>query len=58
MFGLISYLESVPPVPVPSLLQHLLRLGDVGRRDGVVIVEKSDADVEKHQVHTVAKTHL
>ena len=58
MFGFVSYLESVPPVPVPSLLQHLLRLGDVGRRDGVVIVEKSDADVEKHQVHTVAKTHL
>ena len=41
-----------------QLLQHLLGLGNVGRGDGVVVVEKPDADVQEHQVHPVAETHL
>jgi hypothetical protein len=49
------YLEPVPPVPVPALLQHLLGLGDVGGGDGVVAVEQPDPDVEEHQVHPVAE---
>ena len=53
-----SYLKPIPPIPVTSLLQHLLGLGNVGRGDGVVVVEKPDADIQKHQVHSVAKTHL
>merc|ERR1719234_518244 len=53
----LVHLEPVPSVPVPSLLEHLLGLGNVGRGDGVVVVEKPDADVQEHQVHPVAQTH-
>merc|ERR1719234_1692497 len=53
----LIHLEPVPSIPVPSLLQHLLCLANVGRGDGVVVVEKPDADVQEHQVHTVAQTH-
>ena len=53
-----SYFKPVPSVPVASLLQHLLGLGNVGRGDGVVVVKKPDADVQEHQVHPVAETHL
>merc|ERR1719234_1590570 len=53
----LIHLKPVPPVPVASLLQHLLCLGNVGRGDGVVVVEKPDADVKEHQVHAIAQTH-
>ena len=51
-------LQSVSPIPIPSLLQHLLGLGNVGGGDGVVVVEEPDPDVEEDQVHPVAETHL
>ena len=51
-------LQSVSPVPIPSLLQHLLGLGDVGGGDGVVVVEQAHSDVQEHQVHPVAEADL
>ena len=53
-----SYLQSVPPVPITSLFQHLLGLGDVGGGDGVVVVEQAHSDVQEHQVHPVAEADL
>ena len=53
-----SYLQSVPPVPITSLFQHLLGLGDVGGGDAVVVVEQAHSDVQEHQVHPVAEADL
>ena len=53
-----SYLQSVPPVPITSLFEHLLGLGDVGGGDGVVIVEQAHSDVQEHQVHPIAQANL
>ena len=56
--ALPSYLQSIPPVPITSLFEHLLGLGDVGGGDGVVVVEQAHSDVQEHQVHTVAEADL
>ena len=54
---LTKYLEPVPPVPVPTLLDHLPGLGQVGLDQGVVHEEEPDADGVEDHVHAVADAH-
>ena len=53
----ITYLESIPAVPVATLLEHGLGLLDVGGDELVVGVEEADADALEEAVHAVAHAH-
>ena len=53
----IKYLESIPAVPVATLLEHGLGLLDVGGDELVVGVEEADADAVEEAVHAVAHAH-
>ena len=53
----ITNLESIPAVPVATLLEHGLGLLDVGGDELVVGVEEADADAVEEAVHAVAHAH-